>query len=473
MSFIDNQLPMLGKLLARFRKNKDKEDKEDDEDDVEEVEDSSAIQRKDSQDIDDIEDATAKDLVAPEDLTGELQEVDLELTTEDDEGEDEDEDEVPPQGLKAKLASLQGLLSKKMSKKSKKAEDEAEDEDEDEDEDGKKKGSERKFKLTPIHIIVIVGLIVFLLFDNENETPTADTQTVKTINEKTQKTKARPKEKKNVDKLPIEDAPIAEVQKEKTKDIDAEKTSDTSTEETVMTDVANSKPEQNKQNNSEQATVNIENNEILTGDEFTKEEKTLTNNTVNEVNTVDETSKKDEAELNDLFVSDDLPAPEENNIEKNSSTDDSSDNSVNDDVDKLGQDETTDLGNGQREVEVVDLTNTETGISSEILESLEKKVKKQKQKEKFQSSLRPTAAPDYNDIGRALVYNCKNQHWACVSVKSYKQCSENFDWHSSQGNVIECYPVETYVDDFDCERVQQFKIDSIASTNFCSGETQD
>ena len=453
-SFIDNQLPFLGKLLSRFRKDSSDEDEDEDKDEDEDID-------VESEDNVDLEDVTAKDISTPivdsddnQDSASEDVDKELELEDLDEDFNDEldDDDEVNQvNGIKGKLASLKNLLSKKKKKNAETDEDDDEESDEESDEASDESDSKRKFKITPIHAIVILGLLVFVLFDEEGDSP--DTKSQVKVKEVKTNVKASPKKESSTQKNNIKENPV--VQKTDPKKDVTEK-SDSS----LAVD-------------------------IPSGDEFTNEaavDKSLEEKKINS-NQKDDSknhiaTEVEKTELKDLFVTEDLPDPEDTlkqdtiKDKELDSTDDSMSNESmsKNDVTSEASGEVTSVG--QREVEVVDLTNTQTGISNEILDNLELKVKEQRKKEKFQRSLSPVAAPDYNDIGRALVYNCKGQHWACVSTRSYKECGQNYNWNSTQGKMIECYPVETYMDDFDCESMQQFKIDSVANTDFCKSENE-
>lgn len=76
-------------------------------------------------------------------------------------------------------------------------------------------------------------------------------------------------------------------------------------------------------------------------------------------------------------------------------------------------------------------------------------------------------APDYEDVGRTLVYNCKGGHWACVDDDSFKSCQNNYAWNKQNKKKIECYPKEVYKTTNDCSRAQTMAIDNIEKTDFC------
>ncbi len=80
-----------------------------------------------------------------------------------------------------------------------------------------------------------------------------------------------------------------------------------------------------------------------------------------------------------------------------------------------------------------------------------------------------TPAPDYEERGRGLVYNCVGKHWACVNRKAYFQCRKNERWQKQVGKALECHLDKTYSSDEDCETMQKYKINTNAATDFCGG----
>lgn len=77
------------------------------------------------------------------------------------------------------------------------------------------------------------------------------------------------------------------------------------------------------------------------------------------------------------------------------------------------------------------------------------------------------AAPDYEERGRGLVYNCVGKHWACVNRKAYFQCRKNERWQKQEGKALECHLDKTYASNEDCEKVQKYKVNMNTSTDFC------
>jgi hypothetical protein len=112
-------------------------------------------------------------------------------------------------------------------------------------------------------------------------------------------------------------------------------------------------------------------------------------------------------------------------------------------------------------------SSTSTDITESILKDLELKVEKTKKLKKIERSSEPVSAPEYEIVGRSLVYNCVDKHWACIDSINYRICGQNYSWNSDKGKVIECYPENVFDTQQDCAQVQQSKIDNVADTNFC------
>lgn len=80
------------------------------------------------------------------------------------------------------------------------------------------------------------------------------------------------------------------------------------------------------------------------------------------------------------------------------------------------------------------------------------------------------APPDYERVGRGLVYNCEGRHWACVDRESYFDCQDNLKWNQQEEVALQCYPVAVYASDEDCRIVQLYNINTSESTDFCQQE---
>jgi hypothetical protein len=116
--------------------------------------------------------------------------------------------------------------------------------------------------------------------------------------------------------------------------------------------------------------------------------------------------------------------------------------------------------------EVVD-TSVSPNITDSILKSLEGKIADKKQAQVLKVAVKPTNPPEYDFLGRGLVYNCTGKHWACIDSVSFTKCGENYSWNTQSSNAVECYPSELYDSVEDCSVVQQFKIDNVVETKFC------
>lgn len=76
--------------------------------------------------------------------------------------------------------------------------------------------------------------------------------------------------------------------------------------------------------------------------------------------------------------------------------------------------------------------------------------------------------PNYENVGRGLVYNCSGQHWACVDGPSYKTCEDNSSSTKFLKKKAECYPFNVYETQSGCEKMQNRMVSSSAKTEFCS-----
>jgi len=74
----------------------------------------------------------------------------------------------------------------------------------------------------------------------------------------------------------------------------------------------------------------------------------------------------------------------------------------------------------------------------------------------------------FDIVGRGLVYNCKDQHWACVDKQNYLKCKKSQGYLGSMGEKPECVVKEVYGNSSICVAAQEYKIENLASTDFCS-----
>jgi hypothetical protein len=124
--------------------------------------------------------------------------------------------------------------------------------------------------------------------------------------------------------------------------------------------------------------------------------------------------------------------------------------------------------NAPESVDSVDgqVPTDESSMTDKILEDLEKQVKKDQPKEVKKEYVSP---PDYEYVGRGLVYNCAGKHWACVDAPSYKTCEDNYSSVTFKKKTIECYPFNVYESTKGCQAMQNRVVSSNAKTKFCQG----
>lgn len=79
-----------------------------------------------------------------------------------------------------------------------------------------------------------------------------------------------------------------------------------------------------------------------------------------------------------------------------------------------------------------------------------------------------TPPPAYDQVGRGLVYNCKEKFWACLDKPAYVTCNKNMKWNKSKGNAAECAVSNIYASEEDCAKVQKYNVSTNASTAFCN-----
>jgi len=79
--------------------------------------------------------------------------------------------------------------------------------------------------------------------------------------------------------------------------------------------------------------------------------------------------------------------------------------------------------------------------------------------------------PNYLRSGRGLVYNCKENHWACVDKFSYFTCYENQNWNKENGQSTECITRDVYASAADCTAIQKFYVNKPEPTDFCGKST--
>lgn len=78
-----------------------------------------------------------------------------------------------------------------------------------------------------------------------------------------------------------------------------------------------------------------------------------------------------------------------------------------------------------------------------------------------------TPPPAYDQLGRGLVYNCKEKYWACIDKMAYVSCNKNMKWNVANGKAAECVVQNVYNSDEDCNIVQKYNVSTNKETPFC------
>jgi hypothetical protein len=98
----------------------------------------------------------------------------------------------------------------------------------------------------------------------------------------------------------------------------------------------------------------------------------------------------------------------------------------------------------------------------------ESKVEAPSMASKIVEVITETPPPAYDQLGRGLVYNCKEKFWACLDKPAYVTCNKNMKWNKSKGNAAQCAVSNIYASEEDCAKVQKYNVSTNASTDFCN-----
>ena len=112
-----------------------------------------------------------------------------------------------------------------------------------------------------------------------------------------------------------------------------------------------------------------------------------------------------------------------------------------------------------------DTTQSPDNLTEQILKDLEDQATTTEKKTVRTDYVTP---PNYENVGRGLVYNCSGQHWACVDAPSYKVCEDNSSSTKFLKKKAECYPFNVYETQSGCEKMQNRMVSSSAKTEFCT-----
>jgi len=106
----------------------------------------------------------------------------------------------------------------------------------------------------------------------------------------------------------------------------------------------------------------------------------------------------------------------------------------------------------------------ENNFNESVLKDLENQVKEAKTVTEQKEYVVP---PNYEYIGRGLVYNCTGKHWACVDGASYKICETNYAAVKYLNKPTECHPNNVFETQEGCEITQNRNITANLKTDFC------
>jgi len=139
-------------------------------------------------------------------------------------------------------------------------------------------------------------------------------------------------------------------------------------------------------------------------------------------------------------------------------------------VSKEMMEDKSEYSSGDQNVDITDSFkqgSTELGLEKMNLEKEKMALEKMEIKEKPKEIVF-VPPPDYEKLGRGLVYNCTNLHWACVDRTSYYQCRNNKKWNKKKDKKIQCSDFEVYASLNDCFLAQQDNVNKILNIDeFC------
>ncbi len=116
------------------------------------------------------------------------------------------------------------------------------------------------------------------------------------------------------------------------------------------------------------------------------------------------------------------------------------------------------------------LSSMKDAIKKDLIQKSEDKKKIKESLELMEEDMDYVAPPNYKRLGRGLVYNCIDKHWACVDKFAYFQCRENFKYNKGHKKKAECVVKNVYASVEDCSVIQTHYINMGEPTGFCEGE---
>lgn len=297
---------------------------------------------------------------------------------------------------------------------------------------------EKKPLLKPIHILIIILLVLFLLLDDEwlgnNEIPLT-----------TQDSKIDVKNNQNIE--PASDMVKTDVIAENDLDVKVNNEEVTPSIEKEVID-PNIEQTENK--------LVVEKIDIIEPTPENIPEFTETpdmDQVVESINDIEETTDNDveESSIEDTPINNIDENTENKNLNNASAVSEMSDSEVLEKVNSGGPSEEEAEFN---EIQVANEIIEDNG-ADKLLSQIEQELKQEKILQKdLDYKIKNRPAPLYSIRGPALVRNCIQGHWACIDAPSYKQCKINLEWTKDKGKKTQCYPHEVFATLKDCELAQ-------------------
>lgn len=118
-------------------------------------------------------------------------------------------------------------------------------------------------------------------------------------------------------------------------------------------------------------------------------------------------------------------------------------------------------------IEEIKIPSQSKNQGEQISEAISEPKKETSMASKIVEDITETPVPAYDQVGRGLVYNCKDKYWACVDKPAYVICNKNMKWNKSKGNSMECVVQNIYNSDEDCAKIQKYNVSTSQPTGFC------
>lgn len=329
--------------------------------------------------------------------------------------------------------SFVGKIKARLNSMKKKPAEEAEEASE----EGEEK-SDKKARKKPNLIVIAgaVGLIAFVIlsdFGEESNPEVSDAEVQKMLKKKAEK---KPKEEKPSEEKPAEEKPTETAE---TKPDTTTTTAPDTTAETPPDTTTTTAPDTTVTTAPDTTTTTAPDTTVTTAPD------TTTTTTTPETATTTTTPETTVTTAPDTTTT--APTPDTTTTTTPDTTMTGPDNATVDSV--TGEDTTTNPNN----------------LTDQILKDLEDQAATTEQKTVKTEYVAP---PNYENVGRGLVYNCSGLHWACIDGPSYKTCEDNSSSTKYLKKKAECFPFNVYETQSGCEKMQNRMVSSSAKTEFCA-----